>query len=364
MTTFRGMPTGRRVLSPLMRIALALLTAALLSCRAPIVTPPNQPISASPPPTDLDDNAVKAMSHAFLDAFDRADETAFTSALGGTFGFFEEGHWLGADAAVMNIRQRRERHAPPRSRTYKDEHVKVSNGVAVFVADAVDHFLPDGDRPTGDFEGWNTLVWVRDGDRWKVAHWQWEKAGFDAEREMWNSTYRSGRGFNPNPSAFLVDIVKGRKPGAALDVAMGQGRNAIYLASQGWHVTGFDISEEGLRVARETARGRKLSIDAINAKMEGWDFGAAKWDLVAFIYAADADVLKKAIPSVKPGGLVVVEGFHKDASRRAQAPGFATGEIAAIFKDGFKVLRDDVVEDVTDWGGTRTKLVRFAAERR
>jgi 2-polyprenyl-3-methyl-5-hydroxy-6-metoxy-1,4-benzoquinol methylase len=63
----------------------------------------------------------------------------------------------------------------------------------------------------------------------------------------------------PNPpfkaaaSQFLVRMVEGRKPGKALDVAMGQGRNSHYLAAQGWDVTGYDISEAGMAQARRLA---------------------------------------------------------------------------------------------------------------
>jgi hypothetical protein len=67
---------------------------------------------------------------------------------------------------------------------------------------------------------------------------------------------------------------------------------------------------------------------------------------------------------LKRGGLVVVEGFHKDA---VPAIGIETGALSAMFKDGFTILRDEVVDDVSDWGNQQNvtqKLVRFAAERR
>ena len=55
------------------------------------------------------------------------------------------------------------------------------------------------------------------------------------------------------PNAFLVKFAKTLKPGRALDVGMGQGRNTIYLAQQGWQVTGFDLSDAGVKLARERA---------------------------------------------------------------------------------------------------------------
>src|SRR3954454_16318440 len=52
--------------------------------------------------------------------------------------------------------------------------------------------------------------------------------------------------FSALPNAFLARTVSGLKPGRALDIAMGQGRNSIFLAKQGWEVTGYDISDTGL----------------------------------------------------------------------------------------------------------------------
>src|SRR4051794_25535442 len=55
--------------------------------------------------------------------------------------------------------------------------------------------------------------------------------------------------FNTRPNAFMVRTITGLTPGRALDVAMGQGRNALWLAAQGWNVTGFDISPAGITEA-------------------------------------------------------------------------------------------------------------------
>ncbi len=63
---------------------------------------------------------------------------------------------------------------------------------------------------------------------------------------MFNNIYSNAPGFSTNANALLVSAVTGRKPGRALDVGMGQGRNAVFLAVEGWNVTGFDISDVGL----------------------------------------------------------------------------------------------------------------------
>lgn len=169
-------------------------------------------------------------------------------------------------------------------------------------------------------------------------------------------------------------MVHARKPGFALDVAMGQGRNALYLASEGWNVTGIDISDEALREARLAASEGALRIDVQNAEASTWNFGNAQWDLVTFVYAAgcprpsqdsacSAVIIEKLRKGLNQGGLVVVEGPHRDT----RPWGFDTGELSSLFKADFSILHDDVVDDVSDWAGNQTgikqKLVRFAATK-
>jgi SAM-dependent methyltransferase len=201
------------------------------------------------------------------------------------------------------------------------------------------------------------------------------KGGIEADRAEWNATYvasLAGREPTPRePNKFLVQMVAGRKPGVALDVATGQGRNALLLASRGWQVTAIDISDEGLRQVREAATQRNFRLETLNSDVTAYDFGTDRWDLVTFVYAAgcpkpqnggcDATTVGKVRAALKSGGMVVVEGFHK-----ATVPwGFDTGELAALFKDGFSVVHDEVVDDVSDWGNpsSRVELVRFAATK-
>lgn len=119
----------------------------------------------------------------------------------------------------------------------------------------------------------------------RIAFWSWRLAGTGAKRASWNEIFRNDTGFSKEPNQLLVDTVAKVAPGAALDIAMGQGRNALYLASRGWKVTGVDLSDEGVRAAREAAAARHLQLHAINADLETYDLGVAKWELVTMIYA-------------------------------------------------------------------------------
>jgi SAM-dependent methyltransferase len=106
------------------------------------------------------------------------------------------------------------------------------------------------------------------------------------ERIRWNrsltrdTTYK----FNKEANTLLVETVKGLKPGKALDLGMGQGRNSLYLARNGWHVTGVDIADEAVALALKRAKEANVPIDAIVVPMETFDFGISKWDLIVHVY--------------------------------------------------------------------------------
>jgi SAM-dependent methyltransferase len=345
---------------------------SLLSCHDDAPSAPSSLAGDTAPPAArpdaavaaIDDATITSMSHALLNALDRDDEDAFMKLTAPIFTFFTYPATHNRDEVASWLREAKAQHAPPRSRTYGDERVSIASSTAVFFGAATNHRPRDDAGAPREADGFSTIVWSLEPGGAKAVHWQWTKGGVAAERARWNDTFRDGRDFSVEPSAFLRDVVRARKPGVALDVAMGQGRNTLFLASQGWRVTGIDISDEGLRLAREAAVARKLSFDAINADATTWDYGTDKWDLVALIFSGcDEKRVKSLRTSLKRGGIVVVEGYHHDA---APAIGYETGALAAMFKDGFVVLRDETVDDVSDWGrrdGTRDKLVRFVAQK-
>src|SRR5512136_910140 len=120
-------------------------------------------------------------------------------------------------------------------------------------------------------------------------------------------------GYASVPSEFLIASLKGLKPGAALDVGTGQGRNAVWLATQGWDVTGIDISGVGLTAAMANAAKAGVTIRTVKTAYADYDFGTAKWDLIAMFFAwapvADPGFMGKIERALRPGGLVVFEHF-------------------------------------------------------
>jgi SAM-dependent methyltransferase len=189
----------------------------------------------------------------------------------------------------------------------------------------------------------------------------------EGERKAYDEIYStSSDTFSAAPNAFMMRTIAGRKPGRALDVAMGQGRNALWLAAHGWTVTGFDISPVGVEIARKEAEKRGLLIEGLVTSYEDFDWGKEKWDLIVFSYFFPQAALPKVWDALKPGGLIVVEGFHIDTARvRPVGGGYRNNELFQVLKD-YRVLIYEDVQDRQEWGlpyGATNRLVRVLAQK-
>lgn len=180
------------------------------------------------------------------------------------------------------------------------------------------------------------------------------------EGEFYDKIYAEGPRFNPGPNRLLVEAARLRPPGQALDVGMGQGRNSLYLARQGWQVTGFDVSRVGLEQARAAANKLRLPLEAVFSGDEEFDFGREQWDMVAIIYALEKRSVRRAREALKQGGLLVVESGRKVG--KGLPFEYEPGELRRILT-GFRIHRYEEVEDVADWDLKKIPLVRVIAER-
>src|SRR5579884_3638399 len=137
------------------------------------------------------------------------------------------------------------------------------------------------------------------------------------EGVFYDGIYSKPPKFQTLPSALLVEAIRNRRPGKALDVGMGQGRNSIYLARQGWDVTGFDVSRVGLAEATRLAASAGVHIRTVLASDEEFDFGSSRWDLIAILYPLEKRSVYKARTAVKPGGIVVVECSREEPAKES-----------------------------------------------
>jgi SAM-dependent methyltransferase len=306
------------------------------------------------------DAEIIERSHHLIEALERGDVAAVAASIAPDFIRFVEGTAIGRETLLLILTQLRSNVPRIATRTWNDEKVLRLDNTLVFIGMACE--VQGGNHSKGGYlhEGQYFLQWIRVGDAWRAQLLTWQRLATD--RDVYNEIFRKGRGFSRKPNRLLVDTIKNETPGAALDLAMGQGRNALYLASQGWRVTGVDGSDEGLQLAREEAARRGVALETIHADIDRWDFGENHFDLVTMMYAGDhARWIDKIKASLREGGLFVVEGWAKGSPDSPN--GFSVGQLAKLF-EGYDILRDDVVEDVPDWAWDDGTLVRFVARKR
>ncbi len=182
----------------------------------------------------------------------------------------------------------------------------------------------------------------------------------------YNSIYRgeAGEVFSRKPNAFLVEMLRGRKAGKALDVGMGEGRNSLFLAGAGWDVTGIEPADEGVKQAEAAAARRGVKIRALVTTFEDFDFGESQWDLIVITYEPTKAIAPKVVKALRPGGALLVEDRHVDTRRVWPTGSFENNELVGLFA-GLRVLRYEDVWARPDWSakGLDERLVRLFAEK-
>lgn len=193
------------------------------------------------------------------------------------------------------------------------------------------------------------------------------------ERGRWNhfltnEAWRQTR-FNAEPNPLLVETVRSHPPGRALDVNMGEGRNAVYLAQRGWNVTGVDIADQALAFARQRAQQSGVSLTTIEHDANTYDWGTDAWDLIVLCYADESDHVAQVQTALKPGGLLVFENFHADINQTRQTPpgqevGFATNALRNRYiAAGFHIVRYEEPVGIADFSRETHRLVKLVAQK-
>jgi SAM-dependent methyltransferase len=125
------------------------------------------------------------------------------------------------------------------------------------------------------------------------------------DAEAWDERYRGSElVWSAGPNQFVEAELAEMRPGKALDLAAGEGRNAIWLARRGWQVTAVDYSQVGLDKGREIAGD--VQLDWVCADATTWS-GDASYDLcvVAYLQLPPDDrraAVRAGFSSVRPGG--------------------------------------------------------------
>ena len=142
------------------------------------------------------------------------------------------------------------------------------------------------------------------------------------DRQSWNRRYAGTELlWSARPNRRLVTEIAHVAPGRALDIACGEGRNAVWLAQGGWKVTGVDFSHVALAKARQLADNRDVSVDWVGADIRDYVPSREAFDLVMLLYlhvppVERADALARATHALAPGGLLLVIGHDTSNPER------------------------------------------------
>jgi cyclopropane fatty-acyl-phospholipid synthase-like methyltransferase len=204
--------------------------------------------------------------------------------------------------------------------------------------------------------------------------------GYDDARAFWDERYAAPEYvFGTEPNRFLVSQASRFRPGMrVLDVASGEGRNAVWLAGLGCTVLGIDVSPLALDKARRLAATRGVDVDLRLADLRAWDWEPAAFDAVVSIFiqfAAPSDRLRLFegfTTTLRPGGIVVLQGYTpKQLEYRTGGPPQAAHMytetlLRSAFAD-LDVLHLQEHEDVLDEGTKhvgRSALIDLVARKR
>ncbi len=149
--------------------------------------------------------------------------------------------------------------------------------------------------------------------------------------------------FGKEPAEILRRHVDILPVGRALDIAMGEGRNAVFLAKKGFAVDGVDISEVAIRKANRLAKENHVDISSINADLNTYQIKPETYEVILNIQYLQRTLISQIKRGLKRGGVVVFENQTLDQLKLPNSAGIprdyllAPGELKSLFQD-FKIL--------------------------
>jgi SAM-dependent methyltransferase len=188
-----------------------------------------------------------------------------------------------------------------------------------------------------------------------------------ADQKRWDEKFMGKRyslGTEANP--FLRKHLRLLPRGKALDVAAGEGRNAVFLAQRGFDVEAVDISKEGLSKARNLARVKGVKIKTVLADLDHYPIEKEGYDLITDFYFLDRRLIPRIKKGLKKGGRVVFETYlteHSNiCSEGPRNPKYLLkpNELLTLFK-GFRILfyREGIFRE----GGKKKAIASLIAEK-
>ncbi len=188
------------------------------------------------------------------------------------------------------------------------------------------------------------------------------------DQKRWDNRFgEKGFALGKKPNPFLRKHIRLLPKGKALDIAAGEGRNAVFLAQQGFEVDAVDISQKGLKKAQKLAREKGVKISTFIIDLDQYPIGKEQYDLIANFYFLKRRFVSRIKKGLKKGGKVIFETYlleHRTLGTGGpkQAKYFLKpNELLGLFKD-FRVLfyREGIFRE----GGKRKAVASLIAEKR
>jgi SAM-dependent methyltransferase len=187
------------------------------------------------------------------------------------------------------------------------------------------------------------------------------------DQKRWNDRFGKREfalGKEPNP--FLKKHIRLLSKGRALDIASGEGRNAVFLAQNGFEVDAVDISEKGVRKAKKLAREKGVKMNTFLVDLDQYPIEKERYDLIANFYFLRRRLIPRIKKGLKKGGRVVFETYlleHRTLGKGGpkQAKYFLKpNELLRLFED-FRILfyREGIFRE----GGKKKAVASLIAEK-
>jgi 2-polyprenyl-3-methyl-5-hydroxy-6-metoxy-1,4-benzoquinol methylase len=188
-----------------------------------------------------------------------------------------------------------------------------------------------------------------------------------ADQKRWDERFgKKEFAFGKEPNPFLKRYIRLLPRGKALDIASGEGRNAVFLAQHGFEVDAVDISDRGLKKAQKLARDKGVKINTLLVDLDQYQIEKEQYDLIANFYFLRRRLIPRIKKGLKKGGRVIFETYlleHRTLGTGGpkQAKYFLKpNELLRLFKD-FRILfyREGIFKE----GGRRKAVASLIAEK-
>jgi len=188
-----------------------------------------------------------------------------------------------------------------------------------------------------------------------------------ADQRRWDKKFgREEFALGKEPNPFLKKHIHLLPRGKALDIATGEGRNAVFLAQHGFEVDAIDISEMGLRKARKLAREKGVSVNTFPVDLDEYQIEKERYDLITNFYFLKRRLIPRIKKGLKKGGRVIFETYILEHRKlRTGGPKQAKyflkpNELLRLFRD-FRILfyREGIFKE----GRRRKAVASLIAEK-